>query len=238
MSEQQVISNDILKIVSDVMRRSKYAKTEMCKSEPMADNPPMLIVGRVHKPEDSSDESSETASDYTKDLGLERQYDIAMLPLIHKEDPYDCYMDAVGHLPIAPVNFIMLVVEGYMKATDKKVLDGIMNGDGEVEGKSLKEDYESNPFSDVREGLVISGVDWEQDKIYMSASTYKYDDRGVPMFDDVEADVIAITEETQEMCEARFMNAMLQTVTYLKLAIKAQAFHELLTEADNDTEGN
>lgn len=226
--EQSVVSSDVLKIIGDVMRRSKYAKTEMCKSSPMSDNPPMLIIGRVSK--DGENDSEE----YANRLDLSKQYDVAMLPLIHKEDPYDCYMDAISHLPLEPVAFILLIVEGYMQRTDKSALEGIRQGSGEVDGKSLKEDYETNPFSDVREGLVISGVDWEQDKIYMSASTYKYDDHGVPVFDDVEADVIAITEETQEMCEARFTEAMLQTVTYLKLSIKAQAFHNLLTEAPEE----
>ncbi len=234
MSNQQVVSDDIIKILGDVMRRSKYAKKKMCEQTAMTDNPPMLIVGRVHKPEDSDDEMTDTASKYTKELGLEKQYDVAMLPLIHKEDVYDCYMDAVGALPIAPVNFILLVVEGYMRAGT----DLTKPNDSDDEGKSLKDEYESNPFSDVREGLVVSGVDWEQDKIYMSAVTYKYDDFGVPMFDDeMESAIVPLTEENKEMAEARFTNAMLQTVTYLKLAMKAQAFHQLLTEA-NDEEGN
>ena len=232
MSEQQVISNDILKILGDVMRRSKYAKKEMCKEVAMSDNPPMLIIGRIHQSDDTDDEMTESASQYTKELGLERQYDVGMLPLIHKEDPYDAYMDAIGHLPTAPVNFIFLAVEGYMRRGTDKV-----NFDSE-EGESLKDEFQNNPFSDVREGLVVSGVDWEQDKIYMSASTYTYDDRGVPMFDDVDTDIVHLTDENSEMAEARFTNAMLQTITYLKMAIKAKAFHTLLTEADNDKEGN
>lgn len=226
MSEQQVITDDILKILGDVMRRSKYAKTEMCKSEPMTDNPPMLIVGRIHEPEDSD---SDTASQYTKDLGLERQYDVAMLPLIHKEDPYDCYMDAVGHLPIAPVNFILIAVEGYMRKGTGNVNLGEQHG-------SLKKEFETDPFTDVLEGLVVSGVDWEQDKVYMCASTYRYDDRGIPMFDDVDSDVVTLNDENKEMAEARFTEIMLQTITYLKLSMKAQAFHNLLTEAPE--EGN
>lgn len=234
MSEQQVISNDILKILGDVMRRNKYAKKEMCKEVAMSDTPPMLIIGRIHQSDDTDDELAESASQYTKQLGLERQYDVAMLPLIHKEDPYDAYIDAVGHLPTAPVNFIFIAVEGYMR----RFTDLTTPADRDSEEVSLKDEFQNNPFSDVREGLVVSGVDWEQDKIYMSAVTYKYDDFGVPMFDDeMESAIVPLTEENKEMAEARFTNAMLQTVTYLKLAMKAQAFHQLLTEA-NDEEGN
>jgi hypothetical protein len=234
MSEQQVISNDILKILGDVMRRNKYAKKEMCKEVAMSDTPPMLIIGRIHQSDDTDDELAESASQYTKQLGLERQYDVAMLPLIHKEDPYDAYIDAVGHLPTAPVNFIFIAVEGYMR----RFTDLTTPADRDSERESLKDEFQNNPFSDVREGLVVSGVDWEQDKVYMSASTYTYDDRGVPMFDDVDTDIVHLTDENSEMAEARFTNAMLQTISYLKMAIKAKAFHTLLTEADNDKEGN
>ena len=234
MESQAVVADDILKIIADVMRRSKYAKTEMCKNSPMTDNPPMVIVGRVHDENDSDEEMDDTSESYHRDLGLAKKYDVAMLPLIHKEDPYEAYTDIVGHFPIMPIEFILIIVEGYMREMkDKSLLEGLRQENDK--GVSLKEDFQTNPFTDVVEGLVIAGVDWDEDKLYMSASTYRYDDFGVPQFSDVESDVIMLTDENkEEMTQARFTNVMLQTITYLKLTMRAKAFHDLLSEAPDE----
>lgn len=234
MESQAVVADDILKIIADVMRRSKYAKTEMCKNSPMTDNPPMVIVGRVHDESDSDEEMNDTSESYHRDLGLAKKYDVAMLPLIHKEDPYEAYTDIVGHFPIMPIEFILIIVEGYMREMkDKSLLEGLRQENDK--GVSLKEDFQTNPFTDVVEGLVIAGVDWDEDKLYMSASTYRYDDFGVPQFSDVESDVVMLTDENrEEMTQARFTNVMLQTITYLKLTMRAKAFHDLLSEAPDE----
>jgi hypothetical protein len=42
--ENEVIDNDIKSIMEDLLNRAIYAKTEMCKDDPMQDSPPLFLV--------------------------------------------------------------------------------------------------------------------------------------------------------------------------------------------------
>jgi hypothetical protein len=234
-----VVQDDIRKILEDVMKRHKFAKREMCKESPMTDNPPVLMIGRTNRDNenDSRDETTESAEAYQHKLGLTRAYDVAMLPLIHKEDVFECYTDAVKMLPICEIDFILLAVEGYMRIGENgNPLIGKDDKEPEYEHGDMAKDFAENPFTNVREGLVVSGVDWNEDTIYMSACSYTYDDNGVPIYGETSSDVVTLNDENKEMAEARFTNAMLGTMKYLKLAMKAQSFHDLLTDNRVDDE--
>lgn len=233
-----IIHDDIRKILEDVMKRHKFAKREMCKSNPMTDNPPVLLIGRTNRDDenDSRDESTDTAEGYQRKLGLTRAYDVAMLPLIHKEDVFECFTDAVKMLPICEIDFILLAVEGYMRVNKDGTPDIGHSPDSDYEHGDMSKDFAENPFTNVREGLVVSGVDWNEDTIYMGACSYTYDDKGVPIYGETSADVVTLNDENREMAEARFTSAMLGTMRYLKLAIKAQSFHDLLTDERADDE--
>ena len=53
-TENEINNQELLDTLKDLMSRSMYAKTEMCKEEPMSDCPPIAIVSHGDKDDDWS----------------------------------------------------------------------------------------------------------------------------------------------------------------------------------------
>jgi hypothetical protein len=87
----------------------------------------------------------------------------------------------------------------------------------------LAKDFAENPFTTVKEGVIVSGVDWEHEYAINGACTYSYDDKGVPQFDEVMWTEVEISEETGMMT---FI--MASAVEFMKKKILTESFHALL----------
>lgn len=92
---------------------------------------------------------------------------------IFVKDPYD--VDTlIKMLPPFSLTAMAVVCEGYSKPQEN--LADYRRGD-------MQKEYESNPFTNVRPGIVLVSAEIETLKIGMSMITYKYDDRGIPKYD-------------------------------------------------------
>lgn len=222
MKPQQKVDEDIKNIMQEVLNRICYAKTEMCKREPMQDNPPLLIVA-LESNEDNPEHDE--ALEYQKENNLSLPYHLAVIPLIHKENVLEAYEDVVHALPIRPISFIILCVEGYMKPD---VSDEEMN---EWTNSTNEKDFKENPFSTVREGVIITAVDWSGEYIWNISALYRYDDKGVPVFDDEPLCTCTEVDENDDEGNGRIPDNLLATIAYMHLAVNALAYKELLDEA-------
>jgi hypothetical protein len=225
--ENEVLDNDIKAIMEDLLNRAIYAKTEMCKDDPMQDSPPLFLVAVES---DDSNPDHEACVDYQHEFSLSKPYHLAMIPLIHQEDIYDAYEDVVKALPIRPFDFLVLLVEGYAKS--EMTEEEVMNHDrGDFE-----KDYKENPFSDVREGIMMTAVDWNATSVWSIASLYRYDDQGVPEFDE-EPMCTTCTVDTESETNGRIPDTLLATVGYMQLATKTLAYKEMLDKAPKRKKG-
>lgn len=211
---------DMKILISDVVRRSQYAKEELCKDEPMTDNPPIFFVGYESDPTNPEHDACLEAQE---ELSLKKSYQMMMIPLIHKDDPFEAFEDVVRSMPIDEFSFIVLAVEGYMR----------VNSEGldlsELERGSLEKDYKENPFSDVREGITVTALDWEATTMLTNNVCYRYDDKGVPMWDEPVTGEIEINEEALEIGFGRFGDGLIDATRYMHLAVKALAYKELMS---------
>ncbi len=221
MEPQQKVDEDIKSIMEEVLNRICYAKTEMCKREPMQDNPPLLMID-LESNEDNP-EHDETL-EYQKDNNLSLPYHIAVVPLIHKDNVLEAYDEVVHALPIRPFSFLLLCVEGYMR---EAVSDEEMN---EWTNGTNEKDFKENPFSTVREGIILTAVDWSGKHIWNVSAMYRYDDNGVPVFDNEPTCTCSEVDEDEEV-GGRIPDHLLATVAYMHLAVSALAYKELLSEA-------
>lgn len=228
--KNQVIQEDVEKILRDVLNRVMYAKTEICKQDPMSDSPPLFLAGKVNEPEEGREDIDEPASEYRESINLEQAYDIAMLPLIHKEDVIDAYTDAVKQLPIVPISFVMLAAEGYGKIDENGVPQEISNEDGYEHG-DLQKEFAENPFSNIREVIIVTAVDWNQETLYSGTCVYTYNDKGVPQFGKPLFVKNSLTDEESVENHGRVAKALWGTMTYLKLSMTAERFSNLLGKA-------
>jgi hypothetical protein len=177
----------------------------------MSDNPPMLLVGYNKADVDTNTRLTIGDSD-------ESEMQIGMVPLIHKDDVRECLVDAIGAIPTQKFEFLILAVEGYRDTMTEadKMPEGWSRGD-------LAKDFAENPFTTVKEGVIVSGVDWEHEYAINGACTYSYDDNGVPQFDEVMWTEVEISEETGMMT---FI--MASAVEFMKKKILTESFHALL----------
>ena len=223
------LDDDITKILTDLLHRSVYAKTEMCKDEPMSDNPPLFLV--AFESTEERDEEHEACLANQKELSLSKPYQVAMVPLIHKEDMYDAYDDVVRSLPIRKFEFIAVVVEGYGKdlseVEDSDVTKQINKGD-------LEKEYKENPFTDVREGLMMSAVDWGMTGVWGLANMYRYDDMGVPMFDEPFFTSHPYEADSEH---GRLVDVMIATAQYMNIATQTLRYTDMLGKAPKKKKG-
>jgi hypothetical protein len=206
-------------VLEDALERAMYAKTEMCKEEPMSDNPPMLLVG--YNKENVEEKTRLTIGD---DDDSEMQ--IGMVPLIHKDDVRECLVDAIGAIPTQKFEFLILAVEGYKDEMSEDLPEGWSRGD-------LAKDFKENPFTTVREGVIVSGVDWEHKYAINGACTYSYDDKGVPQFGEPAWSQVEISEETGMMT---FI--MASACEFMKKKIITESFHALLEATPKKSKKN
>lgn len=224
--ENEVLDNDIKAIMEDLLNRAVYAKTEMCKEEPMQDSPPLFLVA-VESNEDNPDH--EACTDYQQEFSLSKPYHLAMIPLIHKEDIYEAYEDVVKSLPIRKFEFIVMLVEGYSKEAMSD--EEIANHDR----GAFEKDYKENPFSTVREGIMMTAVDWNATNVWSVTSLYRYDDHGVPVFD--EEPICGTSSVDADESNGRMPDALLATVGYMQLATKTLAYKDILDKAPKRKKG-
>lgn len=223
------LDDDITKILTDLLHRSVYAKTEMCKDEPMSDNPPLFLVA-FESTEDNHEEH-EACLINQQELSLSKPYQVAMVPLIHKEDMYDAYDDVVRSLPIRKFEFIAVVVEGYGKdlsqETDPSEVKKMNKGD-------LEKEYKENPFTDVREGLMMSAVDWDMTGVWGVANMYRYNDTGVPTFDEPFFTSHPYIGDDEH---GRLVDVMIATAQYMNIATQTLKYTDILKRAPKRKKG-
>lgn len=222
--QPEVVDHDIKEIMEDLLARAMFAKTEMCKDEPMTDNPPICLI--VVESDDTNPEHDECV-EYQNDHDLAVPMHLAMLPLIHKEDVLDAYEDVVKALPTTRAfEFVCLVVEGYGEFADKA--ETIVKND-DYERGHLEQDYKNNPFSTVREAVIVTAVDWNGTHLWNVISTYRYDDHGVPMFDEPIASVSEVSEDNEDGY-GRLGDALVSTSQYMRLALATQNINTLFQQ--------
>jgi len=215
MAINETISEEMSKIMLDVLDRTKYAKEQMCKDEGMTDTPPLMLV--AYKSDD------EDAVEYQEENELSSPYKIAMIPLIHREDVLEAYEDVVKAMPIREFSFLFLCVEGFCRSADT-------SEEIDFERGEMQKDFSENPFSEVREAIVVTGMDWDGSLIGSATQMYRYDDFGVPVYS--EEDYMADVSEVKEGQEyGRMVEAMGATTAYMKLAVVAHRYHDLLGNA-------
>lgn len=212
-NESEFRNQAMLAGLKEAMTRVKYAKTEMCMQEPMSDNPAMLLVAYRA---DAENEPKMTVGDSSS-------YKMGLIPLIHADDVRECLVDVIGSLPAEKLEFMILCVEGYHDTDPNNTGKQYDRGD-------MEKDFRTNPFTTVKEGLVVSGVDWEGEYAVNGHCTYSYDDNGVPAFDsDDNWGEIQISEDTGFLTYV-----MASACRFLEKRILTEKFHQLLTEAPLD----
>lgn len=223
MNTKETIERDGQILVEDVILRSQFAKKEMCKLEPMSDNPAIMLVA-VESNE--SNPEHDTCVEFQQEVGLSKPYHLAMIPLIHKEDVVDCIEDVVKAMPIAKFDFIILAVEGYTRAftnadEGREKVKEMMRGD-------LQKEFQENPFTDVSEAHVITAINWGAEKLWHSVAPYKYDDHGVPQFSEPKAEVCEITEDSDM---GRIPDTLIAICQYMEMAVRTSEYQDLLSRA-------
>lgn len=227
LNENQITNDDVARLINDVMRRSQFAKTEMCRQQGITDNPALLLVAWESK---DDDDEHDGAVEYAERVGLSKPFQVGMIPLIHREDVLDSYMEVVKHMPIQKFEYLFMVVEGYMNPTIN--LNSVDELPADYKRGDMAKDFAENPFTEVREAVIVSGLNWDASEIYTAFSTYKYDDRGVPQFAKLITNQKNIGENDDAEGMGRMMDAMVATTRYMAMAVKAQAFHSLITKPD------
>lgn len=224
MTNFETIQKDGQILVEDTLKRSFFAKKKMCEREAMTDIPAvMLLVAESNETNPDHD----VCLEYQKEVGLTKPYHVAMVPLLHKEDVVDSIEDVVRAMPIMKFDFIVIAVEGYAKGSGNQ-------NPNEYQRGSMEEEFRSDPFTDVREAIIVTAIDWDASQLFSTLSTYTYDDHGVPQFAEPESFV----QELSEGAELGRIADTLQTICkYMSIALRTAEFHELLTQARTEKEG-
>lgn len=196
MEPTNYITADAAIIVRDILTRTKFAKTEVCKTTPMTDAPAMMMI--VVTVDESNDEY-EAAARHCESLGLTQVLNVGFAPLVDKDDVADSFLEACKGLQgLVKPEYLFIVAEGYMK-----VLSDLTEVEAEkFQRGQLAKDFSENPFTDVREGIIVSGVDGNLNSAFVTSCTYTYDDFGVPQYDDEQSQVMELTREMLESGEA------------------------------------
>jgi hypothetical protein len=234
-TNNESIKNDALIITKDVLKRTQNAKAKMCGEKPMSDAPPMMMLAvAVEEGEDGYEELSEFCSD----LGLSRTLSVGFAPLLsEKEDMVDALLEnAKGLAGNLKTEHLFFVAEGYMKKF------GNEDADTELANHSrgdLAKDFSENPFSSVREGIVVTGVDWDASVITVANVTYTYDDFGVPVYDEPQFSQDDINGDYLRLATTgRMASAMVASVAMMNLGWQMRDFAQFMQEKpDNEREG-
>jgi hypothetical protein len=221
---------DMQTMCEEFMHRSIFAKTEMCKEEAMQDNPSVMMIGFVSTEE--SDEAFDEAMEFQHENDTSKPYKVAVLPLIHRDDIYDCIGDIVKHLPAKEFSFIAIIAEGYTSPAENSIVAG------QIQGGGLEKDFRENPFSEVRQTLMVTAVDWECRNLYTVIAPYKYDDFGVPVFDEGISTMSELlgfenygAKELEEIEMGKLAQTIISFVMFTRFATVARGYTSKLRDA-------
>jgi len=224
-NNSEAIVQDGKLMAEDALFRAKYAKTEMCKTEAMVDNPPLLLVA-YNSTEDTP--NHDVNVECSAELGLSQPYLIALIPLITDDDALDSFHTALMEIPKQKFEWMFMVVEGYFRQMENL---GDSHEAHDYERGEMEEDYKNNPFSDVREAIIIYGVNSDLNTEISIHVPYRYDDAGVPVWDEDDEKWQVRTDVTAEMLATeggRMTAKMVEGIAFMQLAIKASAIHDLM----------
>ena len=220
----EALNSDIEKVLKDVLHRTMFAKSELCKQEAMTDSPPLFIVGYESDP---TNPDHEACVEYQQEYDLSKPLHLAMVPLIHKDDVFECIEDVVRALPIERFETLMLVSESYMRVSSEDTepfdMSNYQRGD-------MEKDYKENPFSNVREAIMVSAIDWHNSTLWGTVCAFTYDDNGVPSYMEPETHTISLADSEGES-KGRIPDILTHTVRYMHLAMKADKYRDILGKA-------
>lgn len=194
----------------------------MCKDEPMTDNPPLFLIAFDSTEDNEDHESCIANQDY---LSLSKPYQVAMVPLIHKDELYDAYDDVVRSLPIRKFEFVAVVVEGYGQDLSEENASTITKT---INKGDLEKEFKENPFTTVREGIMMTAVDWEMTGVWGIVNTYRYDDKGVPTFDEPQFNTFSYNQNEEH---GRLIEVMVATAQYMNIATQTLKYTDMLGKA-------
>ena len=151
---------DIVNLAKSFLYRTMMAKTELCRDSPMSDAPPIFLVSYRNNDDDDS-------------------LTTGIAPLTGSSDSvYDALVEVVNHLEIKPFHSVTVILEGYVQTlSDDEKTNGVEKG-------FLENDFKNNPFSTVKESVVICVKDWDSPYHINCVITYTYDDAGLPVYDE------------------------------------------------------
>ena len=151
--EKETIQKEAEILMRDFMERAQHAKTEMCRSEAMSDNPALLIV--VFEPKQDEFEGDwESLAEGCKEMGLSRTLQCGMIPLIHKQDPAECLTDVIGSFPLDKFEYAFIAVEGYAERhSDKKKAKPLAKS----EARELKAMIDKEKYRERRRKGILNG---------------------------------------------------------------------------------
>lgn len=156
---------EFAEIMDDMIARSMGAKVEMCREQPMSDNPNVVCVGYEDKESD--------------------KIQVAMCEMEGEGTAVEQLVYTLSKLPIRRFLFVSMMGEGYQRDA---LPDDYNYGD-------MREDFENNPASQVKETVLVNGVTWSGKTHVSRFATYVYDDKGVPVFGDVVKNVTNAKED-------------------------------------------
>ena len=219
--EKTSIQNDAGILLSDFIGRAQYAKTEICREESITDAPPLLCV--VFEPnEDDFDGDYDRLTEECKEMGLSRTYQCGMIPLIHKDDPAECLVDIIGNFPVDKFSFLFLITEGY-RDTAVNSTDDFAKKMKDYERGDMAKEFAENPFTTITEVITVHGYDWDLTTRFVRFCDYKYDDKGVPVFGDLESHDDSVKEDDER---GRIDEILFRGVQFHHLNAKAKGYFE------------
>jgi len=230
MDNTEAVKKDAQILITDFMERAQLAKTEMCRNEPMSDNPALLVVVFEPNKDDFEGDYDQLASECVE-MGLSKTYQCGMIPLIHKPDPCDCLTDVIGNFPIDKFSFLFFIAESYRETAittdDPDWQDKIK----EYEHGDMAKDFAENPFTTITEILSGFGYDWDLSNRFVAFVDYKYDDKGLPVFTEMEQ----LSDKADEKDSRGRLDEMLyRGVQFMRLATQATNFFEKWDKKPNN----
>lgn len=219
-------------IIRDILARTKFAKTEVCKGSPMTDAPAMMMLA-VAANEDDSD--YEAISAHCAGLGLSQVVNVGFAPLTGEDIVQDFMQGIKAIAGQVKTEYLFIVAEGYMRQMDSVSAETALSEANGWERGALAKDFSENPFSDVREGIIVSGVDCGLNKAFITSCTYTYDDHGVPQYDDEQSQVMDITDELiKEQTAGRVVHTLAVAAGLMQVSWDLRDFiGNMMTRPDN-----
>lgn len=147
---------ELVELLLQVSYKHSETKTALCKDEPMSDAPPILLCAY-----DDGDE-----------------YLIGYIPLVEpdglgnwiQDDVVKAVLNSAEDIPVREFKYIISCVEAF----------SIEKPHGEIKDLNIQEDFENNPFSEVKRNITLVALNWQADQVMACTIIYEYDDKGLP----------------------------------------------------------